>query len=99
MQRTVLGAHNAVVHRKTRCHKGYILRAPVWLSRLSVQLLVLAQIITSQLVEASPALGSALTAQSLLGILSLSAPPPLVCAHAHIPCLKISKRLKNNLKN
>ena len=51
---------------------------PGWLSRLSIQLLILlisAQV--SQFMGSSPVLGSALAAQSLLGILfpSLSAPP------------------------
>lgn len=54
MQRTVLGAPNTVVNRKTRCHKGYILGVPGWLSRLGVQLLVPAQVIISQFVGASP---------------------------------------------
>ena len=56
----------------------------------------LAQIVISWLVSLSPALGSVLTAQSLLGILSLSpflsAPPQLV--HAHSLFLKINKLKK-----
>ena len=41
-----------------------------WLSQLSIQLLILVMI--SRFISSSPTLGSALTAQSLLGILSLS---------------------------
>ena len=46
--------------------------APGWLSRLSIQLLVWAQVMISRFVSSSPTLSSALTSQSLLGILSLS---------------------------
>ena len=62
--------------------KIYVIGAPGWLSQLSFQLLVLAQIMISQFVGASPMLGSVLTAWTLLGILSPSpsAPPPLVLA-------------------
>ena len=53
---------------------------PEWLSRSSVQLLFLAHVTISRFVSLSLALGSALTGQNLLGILSLSlslsAPPP-----------------------
>ena len=45
--------------------------APEWLSRLSVQLLVLAQVMISWFMSLSPALGSVLTVQNLPGILSL----------------------------
>ena len=45
---------------------------PGWLSRLSIQLLVSAQVMLSQFVRLSPKSGSVLTAQSLLGILSFS---------------------------
>ena len=52
-----------------------------WLSQLSNRLLVSAQVTISHLVSSSPALDSALTVGSLLGILSLwlslSAPPTL----------------------
>ena len=54
--------------------------APGWLSWLRLGLLVLAQVMISLFVRSSPASGSTLTAQSLLGIsrsLSLSAPPLL----------------------
>ena len=47
---------------------------PGWLSRLSTQLLVLAQVMISRFVSSSPASGSTLTAGNLLGILSLSLP-------------------------
>ena len=46
--------------------------APGWLSRLRVQLLLSAQIVISQCVSSSPASGSVLTVQGLLGISSLS---------------------------
>ena len=54
--------------------------APRWHSRLSVRLLISAQVMISQFVSSSPASGSVLMVQSLLGILSLplSAPPLLV---------------------
>ena len=46
--------------------------APGWLSGLSVELLASAQVVISWFVSSSPALGSALAVQNLLGILSLS---------------------------
>ena len=49
-----------------------ILREPGWLSQLSVQLLISAQLMISQFVGWSPASGSGLAVQSLLRILSLS---------------------------
>ena len=51
-------------------------RAPRWISWLMVQLLISAQVIILWFVRLSPALGSMLTVQSLLGILSLSLPLP-----------------------
>ena len=56
------------------------LGVPGWLSQLSIQLLIEAQVMISQFVESSPVLGSALAEWSLLGILSpsLSALPPLM---------------------
>ena len=58
-------------------------------SRLGVRLLISAQVVISQFMDSSPALGSALTVQSLLGIvsLSLSVSPPL----APYLSLKINK--------
>lgn len=47
-----------------------ILRAPGWLRWLSLRLFISAQIIISWFVRQSPAQGSALTPQSLLGILT-----------------------------
>ena len=47
-------------------------RAPGWLSRLRVQLLISAQGTISQLVRWNPALGSVLTGQSLLEIVCLT---------------------------
>ena len=58
------------------------LGVPKWFSWLSVPLLISAQVMISRFVDSSPVSGSALTAWSLLGILSpplslsLSAPPP-----------------------
>ena len=51
--------------------------APGWFGRLSVQLLISAQVMISQFVSSSPTSGSVLSPWSLLGILSpsLSAPP------------------------
>ena len=49
-----------------------------WLSQLSIWLLILAQVMISRFVSLSPALGSALTVQSLFGILSLPLP------HSHM---------------
>ena len=63
------------------------LGAPGWLSQLSIQLLISARVMISEFMESSPALGSVLTAWSLLGILS----PPL---SAH-PLLVLSLSLKN----
>ena len=57
--------------------------APGWLSQLSVGLLVLAQVMISWFVGLRPASSSVLTAQSLLGILSL----PLL----HVLSLFLSK--------
>ena len=61
--------------------------APGWLSRLSVRLLILAQVTISGFMGLSPASSSALTTRSLLGSLSLSAPPLLVLSLS----LKINK--------
>ena len=61
--------------------------APGWLSRLSLRLLVLAQVMISLIMSSSPASGSAQMVQSLLRILfpSLSVPP------LPAPALKINK--------
>ena len=48
-----------------------IVGASGWLSWLSVQLLVSAQVMIIKFMRLSPALGSVLAARSLLGILSL----------------------------
>ena len=63
------------------------LGAPGWLSRLSIQLLVSAQVLISLFVGLSPVLSPALTAQSLLGILSRPPPQPL----PHTCMLSLSK--------
>ena len=46
-------------------------RGTGWLSQLSIQLLILAQVMISWFVSSSPTSGSELTVQNLLGILSL----------------------------
>ena len=51
--------------------KHISLKVPGWLRQLSIQLLVLAQVMISRLVGWSPTLGSVLIARTLLGILSL----------------------------
>ena len=51
--------------------------APWWLSGLSVQLLVSAQVTTPRFMSSSPAWGPALTVWSLLGILCLPLSLPL----------------------
>ena len=48
-----------------------------WLSRLSIRLLISAQVMIPRFVSLSPALGFALTALGLLGILSLPLSLPL----------------------
>ena len=53
---------------------------PGWLGRLSVRLLISAQVMTSWCTGLRPASGSALTARSLLGILS----PSLCTSPAHL---------------
>ena len=57
--------------------------APVWLSRLSLRLLISAQVMISRFVGLCPGSGSALTAQRLLGILSLPLSLPLLCLCVH----------------
>ena len=66
------------------------LRAPGWLSQSGVQPLISAQVMISQFLRSSPTSGSALPAQSLLGILSLllSLCPSL--AHPHSLSLSLS---------
>ena len=61
--------------------------APSWLSQLSIQLLISAQAMISRFMNSSPASGSLLTVQSLLGILSL----PLSALPLLAFCLKINK--------
>ena len=51
---------------------------PGWLSWLSIQLLILAQVTISQCMGLSPSSCSVLTAWSLLGIISLSPSAPLM---------------------
>ena len=63
-----------------------------WLSRLSLWLLILAQVMISQFVGSSPTSGSSLTVWSLLGILSLSL--PYSCSLSLSLSLKINKLKK-----
>ena len=69
--------------------------APGWLSRLSVQLLVLAQVVISWFVSSNPTSGSVLTVRSLLGILSPSlslCPSYTLCLLLTINKLKFKKK-------
>ena len=66
--------------------------APRWLSPLSVQLLISAQIIISQFASLSPVSGSALMVRSLLGILSPSLCPSPTCIHARAHSLSQNKQ-------
>ena len=70
---------------------------PVWFSGLSVQSLILAQVMISPFMGSSPMSVSVLTAQSLLGILSLPLSLPLPCSLSLSLSLKINK-LKNKIK-
>ena len=71
------------------CLKKVGLGAPGWLSRLSIRLLILAQVMTSRFTGQSSASGSVLTARSLPGILSLplSLPLPRLHTFSLFPCL------------
>ena len=65
------------------------IEAPGLLSWLSVRLLISAQVMIPQFMRSNPALGCALAAWSLLGILSL----PLFLPLFHALSLKISKHI------
>ena len=70
-----------------------------WLSRLSAWLLTLAQVVISRFVSSSPELGSALTVQSLFGILSPSlSAPPLLALSLKINKSKLKKKKKRILR-
>ena len=71
-----------------------ICRTPECLSRLSVRFLISAQVMISPFMKSSPTAGSGLTAQSLLGILSLPLSLPLPRSQVH--AFKIKK--KTNIK-
>ena len=58
--------------KKERGLEEKVERVPGWLIQLGIQVLISAQVRISWFVGSSPVLGSALTVQSLLGILSLS---------------------------
>ena len=64
-------------------------RAPGWLSWLSM---ISAQVMISWFMGSSPALGSVLTVQSLLGVLSLPlSAPPLLAHMVHVVSLSQNK--------
>ena len=69
-------------------------RVPGWCTWLSVQHLILTQVMISRFVSSSHALDSATLVHSLLGILSLlvCAPPLLVCA----PSLSFSQKMSKH---
>ena len=56
---------------------------PGWLSRLSIRLLISAQVMISRFLRSSPVLGSVLTAWSLLRIFSLPLSLSLLLSHSH----------------
>ena len=68
--------------------------APGWLIQLSVQLLILAQVMISWFTGSSPALGFALIVWSLLGILS----PPLSAPTLLTRALSLKINLKKERK-
>ena len=61
------------------------LGVPGWPSWLIVWLLISVQVMISRFMGLSPALGSALAVQRLLGILSLCLSPAHMCAHSFSP--------------
>ena len=68
-----------ITYLKNKKTKNKTLEVPGWLSWLSVQLLISAQVAVSHFMSLSPASDSGLTVQSLLGIFlspSLSLPLP-----------------------
>ena len=66
-----------------------------WLGRLSVWLLILAQVMISRFARLSPELGSVLSAWSLLGILALPHSVPLPCS---LTCtLSLSLKINKNI--
>ena len=67
--------------------------APGWLSLLSFRLLLSAQVMISRFVRSSPASGSVLTLQSLVGILS----PPLSAPHQLMCSVTLSQNKRNKL--
>ena len=73
------------------------LGASGWLSQLSVQLLVSAQVMIPQFVSSSPALGSLLSAQSPLQVLCPSLSLSLPCSLARSLSLSLSLSLKSKI--
>ena len=73
-------------------------RGAWWLSELSIWLFILAQVMLSQFVRLSPVLGSALTAWSLLGILSLLLSLPLTHAALLSKYINIKNFFEKDLK-
>ena len=73
--------------------EGALFGALVWLSWLSVQLLILAQVMISQFMGLSPTLGSTLPELGFSP--SVSAPPMLtyVCLHSLVCSLSLSLSL------
>ena len=88
-----------VFHKNIWAIRKVIWGPPGWLSQFSVWLLILTQVIISRFMRWSPALGSVLTAQSLLGIpsLPLSAPPLLMLSLSkHINIFLFKKSYLNH---
>ena len=76
------------------CWRNELKGVPGWPSWLSIWLVVLAQVVISQFMRLNPLPGSALTAQSLLGILSL--PRSLPLPHSRAQVLFLSNKLKKD---
>ena len=68
---------------------------PGWLSRVSIWLLIWAQVTISRFMGSSPALGSVLTVQSLRGILSL----PLPCVFSLSLSQSLSQSINRRLRS
>ena len=73
--------------------KNWLAWAPGWLSWLSVQLLVLAQVMISRFMSSSPVSGSLLSVQSPLCILCPLLSLPLPCSHMCSLSLSLKKEI------